>query len=139
VTVSVVACAKPGALSSAPASPAAANVPLRALVSDAGKPGAPPLEASQQAEIKNAASRLAPRIRQRLRYAIAPDEAGKMRFIVYDGQGLPADGKRPGKKFNYTVFRLLNVTDGSTYDPQQNIVQAPVPPPKERDTTGIGN
>jgi len=127
VTALAAGCAKPGA---PPAS--APNVPQRALIAQIGQPGAPALDAAQQAEVKKAVTGAPPDALKRIRYALAPDETGKVRLVVYDGQGLPADGKRPGKKFDYIVFHLLNVADGSTYDPQQNAIQAPVPPAKER-------
>jgi hypothetical protein len=123
----VAGCAKPGP-STAPG-PASVQ---RALVIKIGQPGAPVLDDAQQAEVNKAVTGAPPDIMKRLRYALAPDETGKVRLVVYDGQGLPADGKRPGKKFDYIVFHLLNVADGSTYDPQQNAIQAPVPPAKER-------
>jgi len=138
----VAGCAKPASSpvqSPAPSAQPAANVPMRALVIDAGKPGAPALDADQLAQIKAIAASAPPAVRKRLRYALAPDESGAMRFIVYDGRGLAADGTRPGKKFDYILFRLLNMKDGSIYDPLQNLVRAPIPPPKERDSIGIGN
>jgi hypothetical protein len=138
-------CAKPAATtqSAATAVPTAASVslavptsgPHNSLVADIGKPGSVPLDAASKAEIARTAAAADPDRRKRLRYAIAPDSAGKGHLVIYDGLDLPPNGKPPGKKFEYIVFKALNATDGSTYDPSQNTYEEAVPPPKERDST----
>jgi hypothetical protein len=54
--------------------------------------------------------------------------------VVYDGEGLRADGRQPGKNNAYVVFRVLNAAAGAHYDPQQNAIVAPLPPP-QRETS----
>jgi hypothetical protein len=138
-------CAKPAATTqaAATAAPAGASVslavpasgPHNSLVADLGKSGAVPVDAAGKAEIDRTAAAATPDRRKRLRYAIAPDSAGKGHLVIYDGLDLPPNGKPPGKKFEYIVFKALNATDGSTYDPSQNTYEEAVPPPKERDST----
>jgi hypothetical protein len=53
--------------------------------------------------------------------------------VVYDDEGLGASGRRGGKPRGYVVFRVLNATNGEHYDPQQNSIVAPIPPPVQRD------
>jgi hypothetical protein len=119
------------------ASPVAAPVPsgpANALVSRIGTPGAIPLDPQQRREVAAAAAKAAPDVRPRLRYALASGEDGKIRLVVYDGEGLPADGRHPGKPHEYVVFKVLNAARSEHYDPQQNVVVAPIPPPAQRDS-----
>jgi hypothetical protein len=111
--------------------PAAAKPPFSALVRDAGKPGAPVLDPAAKAELDRIVAKVPEKKRPLLRYALASDTTGKVHLVVYDGLGLPANGK-PRGKFEYIVFKPLNATDGSTYDPTQNAIDEPVPPPPER-------
>ncbi|MBV8299357.1 MAG: hypothetical protein JO083_07425, partial [Candidatus Eremiobacteraeota bacterium] len=39
----------------------------------------------------------------------------------------------PGKPHEYVVFRVLNSAGGEHYDPEQNSIVAPIPPPPQRD------
>jgi hypothetical protein len=80
------------------------------------------------------AARTPAAIRARLRYAIAGGEDGKPHLVVYDGEGLGADGRHKGRPHEYIVFRVLNMTNGEHYDPQQNVVDAAIPPPPQRDS-----
>jgi hypothetical protein len=138
-------CAKPAATTQSPATAALAgggaslavptSGPHNSLVADLGKPGSVPVDEASKAEIARTAGAATADRRKRLRYAIAPDSAGKGHLVIYDGLDLPSNGKPPGKKFEYIVFKALNATDGSTYDPSQNTYEEAVPPPKERDST----
>ncbi|GAC1579568.1 MAG: hypothetical protein NVS3B7_13650 [Candidatus Elarobacter sp.] len=110
-----------------PAGPANAPAPRP------GRPGAIALDAAQRAELDHAVTAHPPAVRARLRYALAMTEDGKPHLVVYDGEGLPADGRNPGKPRDYTVFRVLNGPEGEHYDPQQNALIAPIPPPVQRD------
>lgn len=125
---------------SAAAAPSTAPVlapsgPANALVSRAGKPGAIPLDPAQRRELAAIAAKQPPAVRARLRYALAPGEDGKIRLVVYDGEGLPAGGRHPGKPHEYVVFRVLNSARAEHYDPQENALVAPLPPPQARETT----
>ena len=116
-----------------PAAPAAASGPANALVSQVGKPGAVPLNAAQRQELDAALAKLPRALRARLRYGVASGDDGKQRLVVYDGEGLGAEGRHPGRKHEYIVFRVLNSTRGEHYDPQQNTMVAPIPPPVQRE------
>ncbi|MDQ6944190.1 MAG: hypothetical protein M3169_16955, partial [Candidatus Eremiobacteraeota bacterium] len=72
-------------------------------------------------------------LRARLRYALAAGDDGKRHLVVYDGQGLPASGRHPGKPHDYVLFQVLNARNGEHYDPQQNSIVAAIPPPVQRD------
>jgi hypothetical protein len=120
-------------------SPAASVVPVAsgpasALVSAVGTPGAPALDAAQRAEVAAVAAKTPAALRARLRYAIAAGEDGKPHLVVYDGEGLGPDGRHKGRPHEYIVFRVLNTTKGEHYDPQQNVVDAAIPPPPQRDS-----
>jgi hypothetical protein len=110
-----------------------ATGPANALVSAAGTPGAPALDPAQRAEVAAVAARAPAAIRARLRYAIAAGEDGKPRLVVYDGEGLGPDGRHKGRPHEYVVFQVLNTTKGEHYDPQQNAVDAAIPPPPQRE------
>ena len=71
--------------------------------------------------------------RKRLRYALAADDAGARRLVVYDGGGLGANGRDPKRPHEYIVFQVLGA-HGEHYDPEQNSVVAPIPPPVQRDS-----
>ncbi len=129
-TTKVASPSAPAAATVAPAPPGPAN----ALVSAAGKPGAVPLDATQRQMLTRALAALPATMRPRLRYAVAAGDDGRRHLVLYDGEGLPADGRHPGKKFEYVVFRILNANHGEHYDPQQNTVIAAMPSP-DRDTT----
>ncbi len=113
------------ATAAAPASSGPANAP----VSRAGKPGGIPLDGAQRRELQATAAKEPPAVRARLRYALAAGEDGKTHLVVYDGEGLPADGRDPRKPHEYIVFRVLNSPRGEHYDPQQNALIAPLPTP----------
>ena len=106
-----------------------------APVPHAGRPGAIPLDAAQRRELDAAVAAAPPAQRARLRYALAAGDDGKRHLAVYDGQGLPANGRRPGKSRNYALFKLLNSRTGENYDPQQNSIVPVIPPPVQRDTS----
>jgi hypothetical protein len=121
---------------SAPVSPAAATAvpgPANAPVSRAGMPGSVPLDAVQRKELDAVAAKAPRAVRARLRYALATADDGKVHLIVYDGEGLGADGRRPGHPREYVVFAVLNSARGEHYDPQQNSIVAPIPPPVQRE------
>ena len=107
--------------------------PANAPISAAGTEGAVPLDAAQRAELDRTVAARAPRDRAHLRYALAAGEDGKSHLVVYDGQGLAADGRHPGKPHEYIVFQVLNTSAGEHYDPQQNALIAAIPPPAQRD------
>jgi len=109
--------------------------PPNALVSSAGTPAGIPLDAGQRREVAAIAAKQPRAVRDRLRYALASGDDGKTHLVVYDGEGLPADGRHPGKPHEYVVFRVLNSTKNEHYDPQQNALVAPLPPPQARETT----
>jgi hypothetical protein len=134
------ACSGPraaGSISGPNVSPsplAAARGPSNSPVSRAGAPGEIPLDAAQRAQVAATAAKVPPAERARLRYALATGDDGRQHLVVYDGEGLDAAG-RPGKTRHneYVVFRVLNAAGGEHYDPQQNSIIAPIPPPVERD------
>jgi hypothetical protein len=112
-----------------------ASAPARlgsAPVAQMGQPAAPPLDDTQRAEVDRTVATMPDR-RAHLRYALALDDDGKQRLVVYDDGGLPPSGKHG--KVEYLVFKVLNATDNSHYDPQQNAVIAPIPPPPDRDVS----
>jgi hypothetical protein len=123
-----------------PAAPAAVNSsapapggPPNAPVTQAGRPGAIPLDAAQRAELAATVAKAPAGQRARLRYALAVGDDGQRHLVVYDGQGLGASGRHPGKAHEYVVFQVLNARNGEHYDPQQNSLVAPIPPPVQRD------
>jgi hypothetical protein len=120
-----------GAATAAPAPAGPPNAPVPA----AGRPGAIPLDAAQRRELDAAVASAPPAQRGRLRYALAAGDDGKRHLAVYDGQGLPPSGRRPGKAHDYTLFKLVNSRTGEHYDPQQNSIVPPIPPPVQRDTS----
>jgi hypothetical protein len=129
--------AAPAAAAQLAAAPGAAGAsapsgPANAPVARAGKPGAVALAAGQRAALDAAVAKAPPGLRARLRYALASGDDGKPHLVVYDGQGLGPDGRHPGKPHEYVVFEVLNGARGEHYDPQQNSVVAPIPPPPER-------
>jgi hypothetical protein len=115
--------------------PAAAvpSGPHNAPVSRAGTAGAIGLDVAQRRTLDAAAAKEPPAVRARLRYALASGDDGKVRLVVYDGEGLGPDGRHPGKPHEYVVFKILNSRTGEHYDPQQNSIVAPIPPPVQRD------
>jgi hypothetical protein len=118
-------------------SPAAATAAPSALgnapVAQAGAAGAIPLEPAQRRALDEAVAKAPPAVRGRLRYALAAGDDGKTRLVVYDGGGLGKDGRDPRRPHEYVVFRILNSTRGEHYDPQQNSIVAPIPPPVQRE------
>lgn len=112
-----------------------ASVPGRlgsAPIAEIGQPAAPPLDDSQRTEVDRIVAAM-PARRAHLRYALALDDDGKQHLVVYDDGGLPPSGKHG--KVEYLVFKVLNANDNSHYDPQQNAVIAPIPPPADRDVS----
>jgi len=126
--------ASPAAAMPAPA-PSRPAGPPNALVSHAGTAAGIPLDAGQRRELAAVAAKQPPAVRARLRYALASGDDGKTHLVVYDGEGLPADGRHPGRPHEYVVFRVLNSAKNEHYDPQQNALVAPLPPPQARETT----
>jgi hypothetical protein len=129
-----------GGASTAPSASAAAAArpatgPANTLVSAAGRPGAVPLDAAQRRALEAAVAKLPAALRPKLRYALATADDGRQHLVVYDGEGLGADGRHPGKANAYVVFRVLNSANGEHYDPQQNAIVAPMSPPPQRDTS----
>jgi hypothetical protein len=112
----------------------AANVPVNAPVSKAGLAGGIPLDASQRAELDATVAKAPAAQRSRLRYALATGDDGKAHLVVYDGEGLGAQGRHKGRKHEYIVFKVLNATTPIHYDPQQNSLVAPIPPPPQRES-----
>jgi hypothetical protein len=112
---------------------ALASGPANAPVARAGSPGAIPLDAAQRRALDAAVAKEQPAVRARLRYALAAGDDGKVRLVVYDGEGLGRDGRHPGKPHEYVVFKILNSKTGEHYDPQQNSIVAPIPPPVQRE------
>ncbi|HWT04997.1 MAG TPA: hypothetical protein VN224_04500 [Xanthomonadales bacterium] len=107
--------------------------PPNAPVPGAGHPGAIPLDGPQRRELAAALAKAPAAQRARLRYALAAGDDGKRHLVVYDGQGLAANGRHPGKHNEYVVFKVLNARTGQHYDPQQNSIVEPIPPPVQRD------
>jgi hypothetical protein len=106
--------------------------PMNSPVSMAGQPGQVPLDDAQRAEVAATAAKVPPAQRARLRYALATGDDGQRHLVVYDGEGLDAGG-HGAKRHEYVVFLVLNANNGEHYDPQQNSIIAPIPPPPERD------
>ncbi|MEA2719343.1 MAG: hypothetical protein QOJ39_1207 [Candidatus Eremiobacteraeota bacterium] len=130
------ACSAPkgatsGAAVSAPPKPAVMN----ASVSRAGQPDAIRLDPAQRAEVDATVAKAPAAQRPRLRYALATGDDGKVHLVVYDGEGLGAAGRHPGRKHEYIVFKVLNATTPVHYDPQQNSLVSPIPPPPQRETS----
>jgi hypothetical protein len=117
------------------AAPATApSGPANASVARLGKPGGIPLDDAQRRELAATVAKAPPRVRARLRYALATADDGKRHLVVYDGQGLPANGRHAGKTNEYVVFGVLNSRSGEHYDPQQNSIVPPIPPPPQRES-----
>jgi hypothetical protein len=109
--------------------------PANAPAAQAGRPGAIPLDGAQRRELAATLAKAPPAARARLRYALAAGDDGKRHLVVYDGEGLPANGGRSGKTNQYVLFKVLNAKNGEHYDPQQNSVVPPIPPPVQRDNS----
>jgi hypothetical protein len=122
-----------GSPSAAPSAAAPVHGPMNSPVSRAGAPGQVPLDPAERAEVAATAAKVPPAERARLRYALATGDDGRQHLVVYDGEGLGAAGRSAGKHNEYVVFRVLNSAGGEHYDPQQNSIIAPIPPPVERD------
>ena len=121
-------------LAGIPAAAAAAPAgPSNALVPAPGRPGAIPLAPGQRAALDRALAALPSAERSRLRYALPSGDDGKSRVIVYDGGGLPSNGRSAGRSHDYIVFPVLNGARGEHYDPEQNALIAPIPPPPQRE------
>ena len=125
------AVAAPAALA-VPAAAAVPSGPANAPVARAGRPNAVPLDVDQRRALDAAVAKVAAPLRPHLRYALASGDDGKPHLVVYDGQGLGADGRPPGKKHAYVVFQVLNAAHGEHYDPLQNSLVAAIAPPPER-------
>lgn len=110
-----------GRSASTPARPSG-SIPISAPVPPAGQDGAIPLSSAQRAELEKLAAAEPPATRAKLRYALAADGPGQS-LVVYVSGG--SEGKH-GKTSVYTVYKILNRTDGATYDPEQNAVVAPI-------------
>jgi hypothetical protein len=111
--------------------------PRNGAVSAAGSANAPALTAEQRQALSAAVAAAPNSVKPRLRYALAAGDDGKRHLVVYDGQGLGVDGKRPEHPHDYTLFRVLNGTAGDHYDPEQNALIAAIPPPPERETAQV--
>jgi hypothetical protein len=125
---------KPQAVASTAATPAAPAGPANAAVLAAGTPHGLMLDPTQRAELEALVANAPPKLRGRLRYALGTADDGKARLVVYDGEGLPADGHHAGRPHEYVVFRVINSKDDEHYDPQQNAIIPPIAPPKDRDS-----
>ena len=123
------AASAPGRAAVAPA----AGGPVNAPVPRPGGPAAIPLAPAQRSELDAVVAGAPASLRPRLRYALASGDDGKPHLVVYDGEGLGSTGRHPGKPHEYVVFRVINAANGEHYDPQQNSVIAPIPPPPQRD------
>jgi hypothetical protein len=127
-----------GAPSASPAAvPRSAHGPLNSPVSRAGRPGEVPLDAAHRAAVAAIAAKVPAAERARLRYALAAGGDGRTHLVVYDGEGLDVGGRGPTKRHEYVVFLVLNLPGGQHYDPQQNSIIAPIPPPPERDVAPV--
>lgn len=122
----LVACSAPKSTATTYTGPANSPVAL------AGRPGQVPLDDAQRTEIAATAAKVPSAERARLRYALALGDDGQRHLVVYDGEGLDPAG-HGAKRHEYVVFLVLNATNGEHYDPQQNSIIAPIPPPPERD------
>ena len=107
--------------------------PPNAPAAQAGRAGAIPLDDVARRELAATVAKAPAAQRPRLRYALAVADDGKRHLVVYDGQGLPVNGRHPGKTNEYVLFQVLNARNGEHYDPQQNSIVAPIPPPVQRD------
>ena len=126
------ASASPAAASAAAAGDTLTAGAANAPVPSAGQAGAIALDPAQRAELDATVAKAPPAQRARLRYALATGDDGKPHLVVYDGQGLGASGRHKGRPHEYVVFKVLNATNGEHYDPQQNSIVAPIPPPPQR-------
>ena len=115
-------------------SAAVAGGPPNAPVALAGQPGGIPLDPAQRAELDATVAKAGPGERARLRYALAAGDDRKMHLVVYDGEGLGASGRHKGRPHEYVVFKVLNAANGEHYDPQQNSIVPPIPPPPQRES-----
>ena len=107
--------------------PPVANAPVPAP----GHTGQIPLDGTQRAEVERVVKATRPRERANLRYAMAMGDDGRRHLVVYDD---PGDRAHTKKKFTeYVVFAVLNGKSGEHYDPEQNALVAPIPPPPERE------
>ena len=107
--------------------PAVANAPVPAP----GKTWTIRLDDTQRAEVERVVSSTPPKARAHLRYALAMGDDGRRHLVVYVD---PGDRAVSTKKFTtYVVFAVLNATNGEHYDPEQNAIVAPIPPPAERE------
>jgi hypothetical protein len=120
---------------SAPPAAAAPSGPSNAPVSAAGTPGGVLLDPQQQAALTRAVGAQSAAVRPRLRYALASGDDGKRHLVVYD-PGIPgADGVHSGTPHHgYVMYAVLNASGAEHYDPQQNTVIAPIPPPPQRES-----
>jgi hypothetical protein len=107
--------------------------PPNAPAAQAGRPGAIPLDGAQRRELAAALAKVPAGQRARLRYALAAGDDGRRHLVVYDGEDLAAGGRHSGKTKGYVVFKVLNARNGEHYDPQQNSIVPPIPPPVQRD------
>ncbi|HEV3086319.1 MAG TPA: hypothetical protein VGX96_03755 [Candidatus Elarobacter sp.] len=119
--------------SASPGSLATSAGPPNAPVPRAGQRPAIPLDADQRRELESTVGQVPPAIRPRLRYALATGDDGKPHLVVYDGEGLGVSGRHPGRPHEYIVFRVINAKNGEHYDPLQNAIIAPIPPPPQRE------
>ncbi len=119
-----------GAAAAAATAPAG---PPNAPAAQAGRAGSIPLDDAQRRELAATLAKAPPAQRARLRYALAAGDDGKRHLVVYDGEGLPANGRHAGNAKEYILFKVLNARTGEHYDPQQNSIVAPIPPPVQRD------
>lgn len=128
-------CGSPKTSTAAAAAATAPGGAGNALLADAGTPRGVPLDAATRAELDSIAAGAPPALRPRLRYALATGDDGRAHLVVYDGEGLPADGHHKGHPHEYVVFRVINSKDDEHYDPQQNAIVAPIAAPKDRDSS----
>lgn len=82
-----------------------------------------------KSDVQATVAKAEPATRARLRYALALAEDGKRYLVVYDAGNAVKEAR------GYNLPPVLNRSDGSHYDPQQNELVAPIPPPKDRDYT----
>jgi hypothetical protein len=107
--------------------------PPNAPAAQAGRPGAIPLDGAQRRELAATVAKVPAAKRARLRYALAAGDDGRRHLVVYEGEDVAAAGRQPGKTKGYVVFMVLNAHNGEHYDPQQNSIVPPIPPPVQRD------
>src|ERR1700736_5785048 len=131
------ACAAPksgtGTATASPSSLATSSGPPNAPVPRADQRPTIPLDADQRRELESTIGQVPPAVRPRLRYALATGDDGKAHLVVYDGEGLGVSGRHPGRPHEYIVFRVINAKNGEHYDPLQNAIIAPIPPPPQRE------